>query len=135
MPSIRTDMVEMNLDQSGVVRVTEHNPEARHTAETMDADLEAFRTLTNGQALPAIWDVRRMSRPTPVGWQALMEQLPEVLPALALVVDDESRLIAGAFPEALNAFMLPTRVFEDLTSAQQWAEQFVPEDFTLDDPT
>ena len=126
-------MVEMTLHSTGVVVVVETNPGARHTAESMETDVAAFRDLTGDQALPAVWDVRRMSRPTAEGWSALVRQIPDVLTALALVVDVETAAIAGAFPAAINSFLFPARVFEDVTEAIEWAEEFVPADLELPD--
>jgi hypothetical protein len=127
----QTAMVTMTLDDSGVVLVVEHNPDERHTAQSMESDVAAFRSLTNGQVLPAIWDVRKMKRPSPEAWQALMHELPDVLAALAMLVDGKSRVIAGAFPAAMNSFLFPARVFEDPEKARDWLDQFVPRDFSL----
>ncbi len=129
--SIETSMVRMTLDETGVVVVVETNPDERHTAESMEADVDAYRTITDGQVLPVIWDVRQMGRPTPQGWRALIEQLPGVLASLAWLVDAESLAITGAFPEVIGSFLFPTRVFEDVESAREWSEQFVPEDLSL----
>ena len=121
----------MALDHTGVVVVVETNPEMRHTGQTMQADVEAYEKLTAGQTLPVVWDVRQMSRPTADGWRELMSRLPDILAALALVVDPDSRAITGAFPAAMNAFMFPSRVFEDVATASEWARQFVPGDFSM----
>lgn len=120
MLEIETTMVSMRLHRSGVVLVVENKPEVRHTAETMKADVDAFKQLTDGQVLPVVWDIRKMGRPTPEGWLAFMEQIPDVLAALALVVDAGTRNLAGAFPLAMSSFHFPSRVFDDMASAYEW---------------
>ena len=136
MKSIRsaeTEMVEMHLDQCGVVLVVEKRPTLRHDADSMRADVAAFRTLTGGEMLPVVWDVRQMDRPTADGWQALVNELPDAVAAMAVLVDAESRPIAGSFPEVMNSFLFPSRVFEDLKEAFEWAERFVPAHYESND--
>lgn len=125
-------MVEMTLFPDGVVVVVEKEQDLRHTAESMTADVAAYRELTQNQTLPVLWDVRAMGRPTPEGWRAFLSEVPEALSALALLVDDESRRIAGAFPEVMDAFLFPSQVFLDRDEAYQWLLQHVPPDFVLE---
>ena len=131
--STETEMVEMHLDESGVVLVVEKRPTLRHDAETMTNDVVAFRALTGGEMLPVVWDVRQMDRPTADGWQALVKELPDAVAALAVLVDEKSRLIAGSFPDVMNSFLFPSRIFEDLDAAHEWAKRFVPAHFATGD--
>jgi hypothetical protein len=128
-------MVTMTLDDSGVVLIVERNSDKRHTAQSTEADVAAFRSLTNGQVLPVIWDVREMKRPLPGAWDPLIHELPDLVAALAMLVDDRSRLIVGAYPAAMNSLLVPARQFEDLKKARDWLGQFVPSDFSLSDVT
>ncbi len=134
MRSAKTDMVEMTLRPDGVVVVVETNPEVRHTPESMKDDVVAFRKLIGDQVLPVLWDVRAMNRPTPEGWKQFLEDIAGVLSALALVVDTDSRQVAGAFPWAINSFMFPARIFESYEEALEWLAQFVPPEFSPDSP-
>jgi hypothetical protein len=132
MRRAETDMVEMTLRSDGVVIVVETNPGVRHTPESMKNDVVVFRKLIDDQVLPVLWDVRAMDRPTPEAWKQFLEDIAEVLSALALVVDTDSRHVAGAFPWAINSFMFPSRVFESYEEALEWLLQFVPPEFSLD---
>jgi hypothetical protein len=123
-------MVRMTLVDSGVVIVVETQPERRHTAQSMADDVVAFQRLTGNQKLPVLWDVRRMGRPTPEGWRELVSRLPDVVAAMAFLVDQESRTVPLTFPQVMNATLFPSRVFVDVDEAMAWAEQFVPDDFS-----
>jgi len=123
-------MVRMTLVESGVVIVVETRPERRHTAQSMADDVAAFQRLTGNQALPVLWDVRRMARPTPEGWRELVSRIPDAVAALAFLVDEESRTVPLSFPQVMNATLFPSRVFRDPGDAIAWAEQFVPDDFS-----
>lgn len=132
MRRAETNMVEMTLRHDGVVIVVETNPEVRHTPESMKNDVVVFRRLVGDQVLPVLWDVRAMDRPTPEAWKQFLKDIAEVLSALALVVDTDSRQVAGAFPWAINSFMFPSRIFESYEDALEWLLQFVPAEFSLD---
>jgi hypothetical protein len=125
-------MVEMTLHPDGVVVVVETNPGVRHTAESMHDDVVAFRELTDNRVLPALWDVRAMDRPTPDAWREFINDISGVLSALAILVDDRTRQITGAYQWAMDSFLFPSGFFEDESSAYDWLLQFVPPRFSLD---
>jgi hypothetical protein len=122
-------MVEMTLGPDGVVVVVETNPDVRHTADSMKADVDAFRELTQGVPLPVLWDVRSMSRPTPDAWREFLEDVAGALTALAMIVDEGSRNVTGSFSWAMNSFLFPAQVFESYAEALDWLRQFVPPGF------
>ncbi len=132
MRTTKTDMVEMTLHSDGVVVVVETNPGARHTAESMHNDVLAFRELTGDQVLPALWDVRAMTRPTPDGWREFINDVSGVLSALAILVDDRTRQITGSYQWAMDSFLFPAGFFEDEATAHGWLLQFVPPEFSPD---
>ena len=126
-----TETAIMTLQPTGVAVVVE-KAGTRHDGATVDVDLTTFEVFTGEQAVAVVWDVRRMSRPTPQGLAGFLNRIPAVASGVAVLVDEDSRSVIDAVPSVMSALHFPMRVFDDFDLAHEWVAQFAPADFSVD---
>ncbi len=98
--------------------------DAPRTYNEVMENLEVLRTVTGGKAVPGLWDPGAVPKYEPDALRALIAGLEKSLTALAIVLPSVDGPALGAFPDAINAFLLPVRVFGDEAEALEWLREF-----------
>ena len=98
--------------------------EVTRTESEVVRNLEVMDELLGGQTVPALWFPDEVLRYEPDALQRLIHGLVQRLTAVAIVAPDPPPALA-AFPSAVNALLLPVRIFEQEADAEQWLLQFV----------
>ena len=123
--SVSTDTTHFTLRSDGIVVGRATNPETPRTRENVSAALDELELLLEGEPRPGLWDPRLVKQFPPSAWSVLISRLEQSMMALAILVDVDTEKALGAFPEAIDAFLMPVRVFDDESDAIEWLLQFV----------
>jgi hypothetical protein len=84
-----------------------------------------MESVVGGKARPVLWDPAGTLPLEPDGWQTIVDRLSDMMSALGIVIDEEEAPLLGAFPESINALLIPVRIFDDEATARGWLLQFV----------
>lgn len=113
------------MRDDGIVLGVGVNPEIPRTAESVSAAFDMLYQLVGGKPRPDLCDPRPAHAFPPEAWRTLISRLPESISAFGIVADERVRQGVGAFPDAMNALLIPVRVFDNETDATEWLVQFV----------
>lgn len=113
------------LRRDGIVIGRDINPEIERTAAVTHDNMDVLADLIGPGLRPGLWDPRAFDRIHPQGWVVLIERLPEMISALAIVVDDQLEDLLGAFPQYMDALLFPVRKFRDEEEAIIWLTGFL----------
>ncbi|MDJ0923864.1 MAG: hypothetical protein QNJ77_04810 [Acidimicrobiia bacterium] len=119
---------EFTLRDDGIVLGRAINPDVPRTRENVAQALDELDQLTGGEPRPGLWDPRAVTRFPPHAWSVLVSRLSETFVALAILVNDETEKAMGAFPDAIDAFLIPVRLFRSEAPAISWLQQFIDDD-------
>ena len=111
------------MRDDGIAFAVEKNPELKRTPEIVEEALSAARELVDGKPSLVVWDVRALRHFDPAGWRALLETIDDLVIAMAIVVNEESRHILGVFDSVLHSFYFPVRLFTDEEEAVSWLKE------------
>lgn len=125
MNSVTTPTTQFTLRDDGIVVGIAINPEVPRTAGNVAASLDELEQLLDGDVRPGLWDARPAIGFPPAAWNTLIRRLLSSISALAIIADERVREAIGAFPSAMDALLIPVRVFDDEAAAIAWLQQFV----------
>lgn len=124
MPTAETPTMTFSLRNDGII-VGRGKPSVRlRTEPEVAANLAVMDELLGDEPAPALWFPDELLRYEPDALQRLIHGLLDRLTAVAIVASDPPPALA-AFPDAVNALLLPTRIFEKESDAVSWLLQFV----------
>ena len=121
---METETTRFILTDDGIVVGRAVNPHVPRTAQNVSDALDQLEHLIGGEPRPGLWDPRAVDRFPPEAWRAMITRLDGSLVALAILIDERGADAFGAFPDAIDALMMPVRVFRDETEAMTWLRQF-----------
>ncbi len=113
------------LRDDGIVIGRDVNTDVQRTAAVTNATLDVLAELSGPEKRPALWDPRAFDRMYPEGWLVLIERLPEMITALAILVDDDVEPFLGTFPQHMDSLLFPVRLFRDEDKAIEWLQGFL----------
>lgn len=108
----------------GIIVSRERNFHLPRNVEHVSAAVAATAELAGREPCAALWDTRGFPRPEPQSWRFFIDRSFELFKALAIVTDPESIALLGAFPMAMDALLVPVRVFTDEAEALDWIGTF-----------
>ena len=86
------------------------------TAELIRADIAAALKLTGGRPHRALWDARLLStRITLRGWKIIVDEIGDVITALAIVENQGAAARLGKFPAAIGSLLIPVEFLRSPT--------------------
>ena len=113
--------MRLTLRDDGIVYAEVKPLERSPTGAEVAEDLEALVGLAGRVPRPTVWDLRSFGFRLPGGtWRNIIEQLPDTALAVAIIVADEAAANLGTFPEAIDSFLMPLRIFSDEADAWEW---------------
>jgi hypothetical protein len=124
--------MKLTLRDDGVVVARGINPEIPRTAETVHLVMDALAEVAGEDRRPALWDVRSSSIGSLESMAAFIGRAVESLSAMGVLIDDGadgdlwSRV--EAFSPAVDALLMPVRVFSEAAEAVAWLQGFVDPD-------
>jgi hypothetical protein len=121
--AIETTATSVSLDDDGLIHVVANGTAS--TAQTVKETVAAIHSLVP-RPRPAIFDARRWPRAGTDVWTALIDALPTIVSAAAVLVQPEGVAWLGGFPAAVNRLMLPMEVFTDEAEALRFIRQYLP---------
>ena len=113
------------LRDDGIVIGRDINTDVYRTEAVTKATLDVLAELSGPEKRPALWDPRAFDRMHPEGWLVLIERLPDLINALAILVDDAVLPFLGTFPEHMDSLLFPVRLFRDEEEAIEWLRGFL----------
>lgn len=116
--------MRFTLRNDGIIVGRGHETQAPRTKQEVIANLAAMDELLGGERAPGLWLPGAEPQYEPDALQRLIHGLVDRLSAVALVASDPPPGLA-AFPAAVNALLLPMRIFEHEADAEQWLLEFV----------
>ncbi len=123
MPSIETPTVTFSVRTDGVIVGRGKSDGGMRTGAEVAANLAAMDELLEGRRAPGLWFPDSMQGYEPDALQMLIHGLLDRLSAVAIVAPDPPPELA-AFPDVVNALLLPVKVFQDEADAEAWLAQF-----------
>lgn len=120
---IKTTATSVFVDDDGVIHVVANGTPS--TAQSVKETVSAIQSLVPGPR-PAIFDARLWPRAGSDAWTALIDALPAIVSAAAVLVRPEGMALLGGFPSAVNRLMLPMEVFTEESKAIAFIRQFLP---------
>lgn len=122
MGTVETATMTFTMRDDGTI-VGRGKPADRvRTESEVAANLAAMDELLEGRLAPGLWYPDTALRFEPDALQRLIHGLLERLSAVAIVAADPPPALA-AFPAAVDALLLPMRVFGDEAAAEEWLRQ------------
>ncbi|MDJ0498115.1 MAG: hypothetical protein QNJ89_09810 [Acidimicrobiia bacterium] len=125
MRTAATPITEYTLRDDGIVVGRDVDTPIHRDTAMVTESMDALAELTGGKLSPGLWDPRALTRVYPEGWVVLIQRLPDLLSALAILVNDELESLLGAFPGLMDSMLFPVRMFRDETEALDWLAQFL----------
>ena len=125
MRTAATPITEYTLRDDGIVVGRDVNPSIHRDTAIVTESMDTLAGLLGGEPRPALWDPRVLTRVYPEGWVVLIHRLPDLVTALAILVDDELEALLGAFPGLMGSMLFPVRMFREESAAFGWLAQFV----------
>ena len=113
------------LREDGIVIGRDINTDIYRTAAVTNATLDVLAELSGPEKRPALWDPRAFDRIHAEGWLVLVERLPAMVTALAILVDDDVEPLLGTFPQHIDALFFPVRLFREEEQAIEWLRGFL----------
>ncbi|MDJ0498114.1 MAG: hypothetical protein QNJ89_09805 [Acidimicrobiia bacterium] len=123
MHSVETPTMSFTLRDDGVIVGRGKPTDNMRTEPEVARNLAVMDELLGGQLAPALWYPDEVLRYEADALQRLIHGLVQRLTAVAIVASDPPPALA-AFPGAVNALLLPVRIFEQEADAEQWLHQF-----------
>lgn len=112
--AIRTPNTVVSLaDDIVVVEVLGPVSTGASVAETLDA----IRRVSRGRSLPILMDARTWQRGEPAAWSTVVDRLGGVASAAAMLIDPASPPTTGPFPDLIDRWIIPFRLFTDRDEA------------------
>lgn len=124
MRTVATPTMTFALRDDGIIVGRGKPTEAPRTEPEVAGNLAVMDELLEGIPAPGLWFPEAAPRYEPDALQRLIHGLVDRLSAVAIVASDPPPALA-AFPAAVNALLLPVRIFEHEADAEQWLLQFV----------
>ena len=112
------DTQEPWIDDDGFLRARTGG--VHRTRVATEHTLRIAAALTASGPRPGIWDIRTLTSADPDAWPPFIDQIPSLLSALAMLVSDATSHQAIVFQDAINALLVPCRLFKDVESAVAW---------------
>jgi hypothetical protein len=122
---IETTATSVFLDERGVLHVVSNG--TMSTPETVAETVAVIHILVS-RPVPALFDARKWPKAGSDTWMAIIDVLPSIVSASALLVLPDGEALLGGFPSAVNRLMLPLEVFTDESEATAFLEQFITGD-------
>jgi hypothetical protein len=113
------------LRDDGIVIARSINTDVERTAKATRETLVVLGQLVGTKPRPGLWDARGLSKTSPKGWVVLVQMLANFAIALAILVDDDLEAALGTFPERMDSFLFPVRLFRDEDEAIEWLQGFL----------
>ena len=96
------------------------------TPETVSEAFGVFRDLTGGVPAPMLFDARDWPPDGPTVWSTAVANIESAVSAIAMLVDPDSSVEVGPFPEAIARLLIPMRVFTDEAEALAFLRESLP---------
>ena len=128
MKHLSTNTVSYTLRDDGIVVGRAVNPEIVRTADDVAESFDRLDELIDGVRRPGLWDPREVQEFPPAAWRMLITRLERSMVALAILTDEKMETALGRFPEAIDALLIPVRLFRDEDSAIEWLARFVEQE-------
>ena len=125
MRVVETQFSRLTLCDDGILEAHPIQRDAPRNGALLSETLNALEEVSAGEPRPVIWDPAGTLPLQPDGWQVIVSRADDLFAALAIVLDSEETPLLGAFPESMNALLVPVRVFDDVVAARRWLLQFV----------
>ena len=113
------------LRDDGIVVGRDINTHIERTSAVTNDTLDVLAELSGPGLRPALWDPRAFDKMYPEGWIVLVERLPEIVSALAILIDDAVEPFLGTFPQHMDALLFPVRLFREEDAAIAWLQGFL----------
>lgn len=123
MKTAESAIAHYTLRDDGIVVARDLNAEVRRTTAAVDQTMNVLMRLIDGKPRPVLW-LLGLEKSSAEGWMALIRRAPEVTKALAIVVNERTQPVLGAFPESMDALLFPVQVFEAESAALEWLGTF-----------
>ena len=124
MKTAFSTVLHFTMRDDGIVWA-ESQPGIEPTEQLLQEAEAACRILRRDKMAPALWDIRRLTKPKPDAWLGFIKGAPDNLTAVAVLGDPDHIELLGSFPAIINKLQLPFRLFTDETSALEWLLDFV----------
>ena len=126
-----TTAVRLVLGDDGIIETTPLDPQ--RTPRILSEIALAIADIGRGGPRPMIWDPTGTLPLPPQGWHVIVNNIEAVVNALAIIVAEEDVHLLGSFPEAMDTFLVPVRVFNTKEEAREWLHQHVDSDLSTDE--
>ena len=121
MESVESDRVRVTLTDEGVSHMVVKDVAQSPTPAEVAEDLDLAAQVGGSERRLAVWDLRELSARLPGGaWRNIIERIPDTLIAVAMIASEETAKNLGTFPEAIDSFLVPVRIFTDEDKAWAW---------------
>ena len=128
MRVVETPFSRLTLCDDGILEAHPIQRDAPRDAALLSQTMDAVVEVAGGKARPVLWDPAGTLPLRPDGWQTIVDRVADVISALGIVIDEAEAPLLGAFPDSMNALLIPVRVFADEPEARDWLLQFVDQD-------
>lgn len=125
MRTAATSITEYTLRDDGIVVGRDVNSAIHRDTAIVTESMDTLAELLGGEPCPALWDPRALTRVYPEGWVVLIHRLPDLVTALAIVINDELEALLGTFPGLMDSMLFPVRMFRAESEALDWLAQFL----------
>ena len=116
--------MSFTLRDDGIIEGRAKASDAPRTEPEVSGNLAVMDELLGGRRAPGLWFPGTEPRYEPDALQTLIHGLVERMTAVAIVASDPPPALA-AFPAAVNALLLPVRIFDGEDEASRWLLQFI----------
>lgn len=125
MKSATAATIQFTLRDDGIVVGLHVNPDLVRTKKNVSAAYDVLEQLVEGKPRPGLWNLQ-LARAFPAeAWRTAIRRMDKSVSALAIVADETARQAMGAFPAAIDALLIPTRVVDNEAEAIEWLQQFL----------
>ncbi|MDJ0498116.1 MAG: hypothetical protein QNJ89_09815 [Acidimicrobiia bacterium] len=127
MDVAETPFSRLTLCEDGILEAHPIQRDAPRNAALIAETMDALEAVAGGKARPVLWDPAGTLPLQPDGWRMIVDRvgLAGAIAAIGILIDADEAHLLGAFPETMNALLIPVRSFDDEASAREWLLQFV----------
>jgi hypothetical protein len=125
MPTVESEITQWTLRDDGVIVGVGIKPDLPRDRAIMARNLDTLAVVTAGTPRPVLWDPRAVPHIQPGAWAEIIDRVTDLVVAVAILVDDETEQMLGAYPRAMNSLLFPIRTFRSEEPALTWLETFV----------
>ena len=117
---VTPDPVAPHVDELGYIRASTGGH--RRTADDIEETMRVAGELEVAGPRKWIFDGTGFTAAEPAAWSTMIRNIESVADAVAVVVAPENDSLVRRYQEALNAFLLPCRLFTSDDAAIEWLE-------------